>query len=118
MDDIRYMVKDNDTGIKFNIKKIEQNHDQYDQIDKTTDQKEWEDYWNKVKTLNNKFIDCIETNKYNKLKKILDNQIYPIQVDRQIIDGETGLHIACNDNNLDIVKLLLDNHANVNLLNK
>ena len=82
MDDIRYLVKDNDTGAKFNIKKIEQNHNLYDQIDRSDNQKEWEDYWNKVKSLNNRFIDCIETNKYDKLNKILENQIYPIQIDR------------------------------------
>jgi len=28
------------------------------------------------------------------------------------------LHIACNDNNLEIVKVLLENHANVNILNR
>ncbi|GFR94591.1 ankyrin repeat protein [Elysia marginata] len=48
------------------------------------------------------------------VRKILDAKA---NVDAQDMDGNTALHLACNESNVPVAELLLERNANVNLIN-
>lgn len=62
--------------------------------------------------------DAIVDEDVNKLNKILLNNYNSINLNYIDIEGQTPLHRGCTNGNLDIVKLLINYGADLNLTNR
>lgn len=73
----------------------------------------------KLYTLRNDIHDAIENEDINKLNKLFKTSTTFINLNYiDSKDGQTPLHKSCIIGNLDILKLLIENGANLNITNK
>lgn len=65
-----------------------------------------------------KFYRACETGDVSGITKALTTDVQHVLVHARDAEGYTGLHHACKKGNTDVAKLLLDNGADVNAVNK
>lgn len=76
----------------------------------------WNEFWHKAKNFNEEFLDVCETGDYARAKFLITHYKYYIQVNVPGLDNWTPLHNAAIEGHLSIIRLLIDNKANIECL--
>ena len=124
-EDFMFLIKDNSTGVVYDIRKqstdliLKEETKKLTKLNVLTDTKPWSEWWNEKNERNLNLISAAEKGDLYKVEELLDVGKYGdmvADINAKGLDDFTPLHQAASEEHASVVKLLLSKGAEVNLL--
>ncbi|CAD8066415.1 unnamed protein product [Paramecium sonneborni] len=106
------IILNKDTGVKIDYR------NQENLTVPILDQKEgaWKNYWKQSRKISEQLLQFVQQNKKDKVLKLLGHSNIYIDFNIKDLDDWTPLHFACQQSNLELVQLLLEQEGNPKML--